>query len=136
MEVWKMRAIWKAVAAAGFGELGDEGVALQARLARTAAESGIAVIGPNCSGFKNVPLDVFLELAMVVDFIHVDYDESSVNVDRFKAVLQEEEYPVESATSVGCNAMMRSKSAMAPQPMAAGACQRSSPWPCPLVPMQ
>lgn len=30
--------------------------------------------------------------------VHVDYDESSVNVDRFKAVLQEEEYPVESAT--------------------------------------
>lgn len=31
--------------------------------------------------------------------VHVDYDEASVNIDRFKAVLQEEEYPVESATS-------------------------------------
>ncbi|MBM4435214.1 MAG: heavy-metal-associated domain-containing protein [Chloroflexi bacterium] len=30
--------------------------------------------------------------------VQVDYDEASVDVDRFKAVLQEEEYPVESAT--------------------------------------
>lgn len=30
--------------------------------------------------------------------VQVDYDESHVTVDRFKAVLQEEEYPVDSAT--------------------------------------
>lgn len=30
--------------------------------------------------------------------VHVEYDESAVNVDRFKEVLQEEEYPVESAS--------------------------------------
>jgi len=29
--------------------------------------------------------------------VQVDYDESSVSVDRFKQVLQDEEYPVESA---------------------------------------
>lgn len=48
------------VVAAGFGELGDAGVALQRRLVDVAAASGIAVIGPNCSGFKNVPLGVNL----------------------------------------------------------------------------
>jgi acyl-CoA synthetase (NDP forming) len=40
------------VAAAGFAEL-DDGAALQARLA--AAAGDLAIIGPNCSGFKNVP---------------------------------------------------------------------------------
>lgn len=30
--------------------------------------------------------------------VNVDYDESTVDVNRFKAVLQEEEYPVASAT--------------------------------------
>jgi len=30
--------------------------------------------------------------------VHVEYDEGTVGVDRFKEVLQEEEYPVESAT--------------------------------------
>ncbi len=49
-----------AVAAAGFGELGDEGRLLQARLVDAARSNGLAVIGPNCSGFKNVPLGVNL----------------------------------------------------------------------------
>jgi copper chaperone len=31
--------------------------------------------------------------------VTVDYDESSVDVDRFKAVLQAEDYPVESVAS-------------------------------------
>lgn len=30
--------------------------------------------------------------------VNVDYDESAVDVDRFKAVLQEEDYPVASAS--------------------------------------
>jgi acetate---CoA ligase (ADP-forming) len=42
------------VAAGGFGELGEEGRALQARLV-AAASDGLAVVGPNCSGFMNVP---------------------------------------------------------------------------------
>jgi acyl-CoA synthetase (NDP forming) len=46
------------VTAAGFVEAGDEGAALQRRLLDAAA--GIALIGPNCAGFKNVPLGVNL----------------------------------------------------------------------------
>jgi acyl-CoA synthetase (NDP forming) len=46
------------VAAAGFAEGGPEGLALQAELQQVAAESGIAVVGPNCSGFLNVPRQV------------------------------------------------------------------------------
>src|SRR5271167_1603737 len=49
-----------AVAAAGFSEMGDAGSALQRRIQDVARESGLAVIGPNCSGFKNVPLGVNL----------------------------------------------------------------------------
>ncbi len=41
------------VAAGGFGELGEEGKALQARLV-DAASDGLAIVGPNCSGFMNV----------------------------------------------------------------------------------
>lgn len=41
------------IAAGGFAELGEEGVALQARLVE-AAGSATAVVGPNCSGFMNV----------------------------------------------------------------------------------
>ena len=41
------------VAAGGFGELGEEGKALQARLVE-AASDGLAIVGPNCSGFMNV----------------------------------------------------------------------------------
>ena len=33
--------------------------------------------------------------------VNVDYDESSVDVEKFKAVLQEEDYPVASATERG-----------------------------------
>jgi acyl-CoA synthetase (NDP forming) len=42
-----------AVAAGGFAELGDEGVALQASLV-AAAGGSLAIVGPNCSGFMNV----------------------------------------------------------------------------------
>lgn len=48
------------VAAAGFGEAGDEGMGLQARLREIASSAGLAVVGPNCSGFKNVPLGINL----------------------------------------------------------------------------
>jgi len=48
------------VAAAGFLEMGSDGASLQERLGRVAAEAGLAVVGPNCSGFKNVPLGVNL----------------------------------------------------------------------------
>ena len=48
------------VAAAGFSEMGDAGSSLQRRIQDVARESGLAVIGPNCSGFKNVPLGVNL----------------------------------------------------------------------------
>ena len=48
------------VAAAGFLETGESGASLEDRLKEVAAEAGMAVIGPNCSGFKNVPLGVNL----------------------------------------------------------------------------
>ena len=44
------------VAAAGFVEAGDAGADLQARLLEIAGRTDVAVIGPNCAGFKNVPL--------------------------------------------------------------------------------
>ncbi len=47
-----------AVAAAGFTEGGQEGVTLQGQLAATAGT--MAIVGPNCSGFKNVGLGVNL----------------------------------------------------------------------------
>ena len=48
------------VAAAGFVEMGEGGASLQQRLQQVASDAGLAVIGPNCSGFKNVPLGVNL----------------------------------------------------------------------------
>ena len=48
------------IAAGGFVEAGDDGASLQARLVEVAHRTGIAVIGPNCAGFKNVPLGVNL----------------------------------------------------------------------------
>ncbi len=41
------------VFSAGFAELGDDGRAAQAELARIAREAGMAVEGPNCLGFVN-----------------------------------------------------------------------------------
>jgi acyl-CoA synthetase (NDP forming) len=48
------------IAAAGFAESGDDGIDRQRRLLAVAGRSGIAVVGPNCAGFKNVPLGVNL----------------------------------------------------------------------------
>ena len=44
-----------AVISSGFAEVGGEGVELQEKLQRIAFEHGIAVCGPNCSGFVYVP---------------------------------------------------------------------------------
>ena len=48
------------VSAAGFAEAGDAGADLQRRLLDVARRTGIAVVGPNGAGFKNVPLEVNL----------------------------------------------------------------------------
>jgi acyl-CoA synthetase (NDP forming) len=48
------------VTAGGFVEAGDDGASLQTRLTEAASRSGVAVVGPNCAGFKNVPLGVNL----------------------------------------------------------------------------
>lgn len=48
------------VTAGGFVEAGDDGASLQSRLTEAAAISGLAVVGPNCAGFKHVPLGVNL----------------------------------------------------------------------------
>ncbi len=48
------------VAAAGFVEMGADGASLEERLRKVAVDGGIAIVGPNCSGFKNVPLGVNL----------------------------------------------------------------------------
>lgn len=45
-------------AAGGFAEGGEKGLALQAELQEIAAASGLAVVGPNCSGFINAHLPV------------------------------------------------------------------------------
>ncbi len=39
--------------ASGFAELGEEGIAEQAAIARIANDAGMAVLGPNCLGFTN-----------------------------------------------------------------------------------
>lgn len=44
-----------AIISSGFAEVGGEGARLQEELARVAAQYGIAVCGPNCSGFVYFP---------------------------------------------------------------------------------
>jgi acetate---CoA ligase (ADP-forming) len=48
------------VLAAGFGELGRDGEALEAELVRAARESEVRVVGPNTSGILNLPLGLDL----------------------------------------------------------------------------
>jgi acetate---CoA ligase (ADP-forming) len=48
------------VVASGFAEAGPDGVALQDRLRDAATEHGVAVLGPNCTGFANVSRRVSL----------------------------------------------------------------------------
>lgn len=49
-----------ALAAGGFAEAGAAGIALQREIEEIAARTGLAVVGPNCSGFMNVPLKMNL----------------------------------------------------------------------------
>jgi len=46
------------------------------------------------------PLDGVREVKVDIPAkqVHVEYDEKAIGIDRFKDVLQEEEYPVESAS--------------------------------------
>lgn len=53
------------VYAAGFAEMGGEGVELQEELERFAEESGMVVAGPNCMGFANLNLKAFTAFATV-----------------------------------------------------------------------
>ena len=53
------------VYAAGFAEMGGEGIALQEELERFAEESGMVVAGPNCMGFANLNLKAFTAFATV-----------------------------------------------------------------------
>ena len=48
------------VVASGFTEAGEDGASLQRRLVGAAGRADMAVVGPNCAGFKNVPLGVNL----------------------------------------------------------------------------
>lgn len=47
-----------AVVSAGFAELDARGKELQAHIGRLAREGGLALLGPNCIGFMNVPANV------------------------------------------------------------------------------
>lgn len=53
------------VYAAGFAEMGGEGVALQEALERFVAETGMLVAGPNCMGFANLNLNAYTAFASV-----------------------------------------------------------------------
>jgi acetate---CoA ligase (ADP-forming) len=54
------------VIASGFAEAGPSGMALQNRLTRLCERTGLAVIGPNCTGFANIPAGVALFTGMPV----------------------------------------------------------------------
>jgi acetate---CoA ligase (ADP-forming) len=54
------------IIASGFAEAGPSGTALQSRLRRLGEETDLAVIGPNCTGFANIPAGVALFTGMPV----------------------------------------------------------------------
>ena len=56
-----------AIISSGFAEVGDEGVRLQDELQRIALENGIAVCGPNCSGFVYFPERVTATFSVGLD---------------------------------------------------------------------
>jgi acetyltransferase len=56
-----------AIISSGFAEVGGEGVRLQDELQRIASENGIAVCGPNCSGFVYFPERVTATFSVGID---------------------------------------------------------------------
>jgi acetate---CoA ligase (ADP-forming) len=56
-----------AIISSGFAEVGGEGVRLQEELQRIALENGIAVCGPNCSGFVYFPERVTATFSVGLD---------------------------------------------------------------------
>jgi acetate---CoA ligase (ADP-forming) len=56
-----------AIISSGFAEVGGEGVRLQDELQRIASENGIAVCGPNCSGFVYFPQKVTATFSVGLD---------------------------------------------------------------------
>jgi acetate---CoA ligase (ADP-forming) len=56
-----------AIISSGFAEVGGEGVRLQEELQRIASENGIAVCGPNCSGFVYFPERVTATFSVGLD---------------------------------------------------------------------
>ncbi len=56
-----------AIISSGFAEVGGEGVRLQEELQRIASENGIAVCGPNCSGFVYFPERVMATFSVGLD---------------------------------------------------------------------
>ena len=56
-----------AIISSGFAEVGGEGVRLQEELKRVASEYGIAVCGPNCSGFVYFPERVTATFSVGLD---------------------------------------------------------------------
>jgi acyl-CoA synthetase (NDP forming) len=56
-----------AIISSGFAEVGGEGVRLQEELKRVASEYGIAVCGPNCSGFIYFPEKVTATFSVGID---------------------------------------------------------------------
>jgi len=56
-----------AIISSGFAEVGGEGVRLQEELKRVASEYGIAVCGPNCSGFVYFPEKVTASFTVGLD---------------------------------------------------------------------
>lgn len=52
---------------AGFAEVGEDGIAQQARMTEIARRSGLRLMGPNCLGFMNIEEKVFATFAPVVN---------------------------------------------------------------------
>jgi acyl-CoA synthetase (NDP forming) len=55
------------VVASGFGEAGDDGAALQQQLVEAANKHGLAIVGPNCTGFANMTAGISLFTGTAVD---------------------------------------------------------------------
>ena len=55
------------VFSSGFGEMGEDGRALEQRLAATAREAGVLLCGPNCLGFINAFENVYATFSQYAD---------------------------------------------------------------------